>query len=312
MIDNQLIGVLLAISAALCWGSAGVIYKITIKEEHSLFLSILYRGMIAVPFIALLTFIINGFKTANILFHPDIFPIVIISAIFVTLGDLSFFGSLKLLDVSKAQPVASIYPLFTLIFLIIFKIESISIFVFIGTIILIVGIGLVSQEEDISSSEILELNNKNLRKGLATAFIAAFFWSLAILTVRIVLDYPEVDVFSFATLRFSILTLLMAVMWLIFDKYQLSSREKTSTHCPISSKEIVFFGLSGILSWGLGAITFFTSIELIGAAHATPISSINPLIPVIMGVFVLKEKMTSVQGLGILLVCFGSIFISFL
>jgi len=311
LIDNQLLGALLAILAACCWGSAGVLYKVAIKAEHSLFLSIVYRGMIAVPFIALLTFFVNGFKTTLILFQPDIFLIVFISSIFVTIGDLSFFYSLQSIDVSKAQPVASIYPLFTIIFLIIFGIETISFFVIIGTTILIIGIGLVSQQSNNSFSESTELGNKNIRKRLIIAIIAAIFWSLAILTVRVILDHPEVDVFSLATLRFSILTLLMAILWIIFDKYPLKSRKRTSDHYPISRREIAIFGFSGILSWGLGAITFFTSIELIGAARATPISSINPIIPVILGVFILKEKMTPIQTLGILLVCFGSIFISF-
>ncbi|MFX0184032.1 MAG: DMT family transporter [Candidatus Hodarchaeota archaeon] len=310
MIDNELLGALLAILAACCWGSAGVLYKAAIKAEHSLFLSIVYRGMIAVPFIALLTFFVNGFETTLILFHPDIFPIVIISSILVTLGDLSFFSSLQSIDVSKAQPVASIYPLFTIIFLIIFGIETISIFVIIGTMILIIGIGLVSQKSNNSFSESSELDDKNLKRGLIIAIIAAIFWSLAILTVRVILDYPQVDVFSLATLRFGILTLLMAILWIVFDKYPLKSLKNTSDHYPITRKEIAVFGLSGILSWGLGAITFFTSIELIGAARATPISSINPIIPVILGVFILKEKMTPIQTLGIILVCFGSIFIS--
>ena len=72
----------------------------------------------------------------------------------------------------------------------------------------------------------------------------------------------------------------------------------------------VVFGIGGILSWGIGAISFFTSIELIGAARATPISSINPLFSVILGILVLKEKLKPLQAIGIMLIIFGSIFVS--
>jgi uncharacterized membrane protein len=49
---------------------------------------------------------------------------------------------------------------------------------------------------------------------------------------------------------------------------------------------------------------------LIEASLATPISSINPLIAVIIGILVLKEKLNPIQAMGILLIVLGSITIS--
>lgn len=309
LVNYQIIGSILAFLAACCWGMAGVLYKAVIKAEHSLFLSIVYRGIIAVPFIALIAFLVNGFEPMRILFHPEVFPIVLASSIFVSLGDLGFFGSLKLMEVSKSQPVASMYPLFTILLLIFLRIESVSPIVVVATIILIIGIGLVSQKNK-SSSDPSFSQSINLRKGLILAIVAAIFWSFAIITVDYLLKIPGVDVFSLATVRFGILTIMIGILWIIFDKYQLISKNKKKKHDSISRREIVVFGLTGILSWGLGALTFFTSIELIGSARATPISSINPLIAVILGIVFLKEKFSPLQAIGILLVCFGSILIS--
>ncbi|MHA2298450.1 MAG: EamA family transporter [Candidatus Hodarchaeales archaeon] len=59
-----------------------------------------------------------------------------------------------------------------------------------------------------------------------------------------------------------------------------------------------------------GSVSFFLSIDLIEASLATPISSINPLIAVIIGILVLKEKLNPIQAMGILLIVLGSITIS--
>lgn len=311
MIDEQLLGTLLALFAAVCWGVSASLYKIVLKSEHSLFLTITIRGSIAVPFIAIVTFFINRFYSLAILFSPEVLPILIFSSIFVGFGDLWFFGSLQRIEVSRAMPVASIYPLFTGILLIVFGVETISRVVFIGIIILIVGLGFLAQENNKSSSN-LE-SQKDIKIGLALAVLAALFWSFAIYTLRLLLDYPEVEVYSLATLRFGILTLFFGFLWIINTFY----RHQTGIVDPASlshmTKKVSFvLGLGGILSWGIGAVTFFSSIEMIGAGRATPISSINPLISVIIGILVLKEKISPLQAIGICLIIFGSVFVSIL
>jgi DME family drug/metabolite transporter len=309
LVSNEISGILLAFSAAVCWGSAGVLYKSAIKSDHSLFLSIVYRGMIAVPFLAILTVLTTGFEALTILFQPHVLPILLLSSLFVTLGDLFFFASLQRIDVSKSQPVAAIYPLFTIILLIFFGMEQVSLFVIVATIILIVGIGLVSQKNG-SSPELSKSQSSEITRGLILSIVAAIFWSFGILSLDILLDIPGVDVFSLATIRFGILTILMALSWLVFDKYHLQSRKKPRSFSPITKRDILIFGITGILSWGLGAVTFFTSIELIGTSRATPISSINPVIAVILGIVFLKEKFSPLQAFGILLVCLSTILIS--
>jgi DME family drug/metabolite transporter len=180
-----------------------------------------------------------------------------------------------------------------------------------ATIILIVGIGLVSQKNS-SSIESSLSETGDIRQGLILSIIAAIFWSFGILSLDYLLEIPGIDVFSLATVRFGILTILMVFSWAIFDKYRLISLTDANLKESISKRDVLVFGLTGILSWGIGAVIFFSSIELIGASRATPISSINPIIAVILGVVFLKEKFSSLQGLGILLVCLGSIAISIL
>ncbi|MFX0013874.1 MAG: GRP family sugar transporter [Promethearchaeota archaeon] len=308
MINEEIIGILFALLAAICWGLGASLYKAVIKSEHSLFLTIVIRGSIAVPFIAFVTFFVNGFTSLVILLSPELLPILFFSSIFVGFGDLWFFGSLQRIDITKAMPVASMYPLFTAILLVIFGLEMISYFVIIGIIILIAGLGFLAQEYN---SQTTSVTREDLKAGLALAVLAAIFWSLGIYTLRIILDFPEVDVYSLATVRFGLLSFLFVILWSINTVYRYQKGiEDPASLSQMSKKISVVLGLGGIFSWGIGAISFFSSIELIGAARATPISSVNPLISVIIGIFFLKEKLSRFQAIGILLIIFGSIFIS--
>lgn len=302
-------GILLALLAAFCWGLGASLYKIVIKTEHSLFLTIAIRGSIAVPFIAIVTFFVNGFTTTGILFSQEVLPILIVSSLFVSIGDLSFFGSLQRMDVSKAMPISSIYPLFTAIWLVIFGLEVISSIILVGIIILIIGLGFLAQQEkdESTNSEV----RQDIQAGIGLAVTAAVFWSLGVYSLRVLLDFPEIDVYSLATVRFGMLTSLFVILWGINSIYNYSQgKDDPASLTHITMKVGIVFGIGGILSWGIGAISFFTSIEMIGAARATPISSINPLVSVIIGILVLKEKLTSLQAIGILLIIFGSIFVS--
>jgi DME family drug/metabolite transporter len=190
-----------------------------------------------------------------------------------------------------------------------FGMEVVSLGVIGATIILITGIGLVSQKNS-SPVELTSSETGSIKQGLTLAIIAAIFWSFGILTLDYLLEIPGVEVFSLATIRFSILTILMALSWVIFDRYQFLSLSITKPKESIAKRDIFVFGITGILSWGIGGVIFFTSIELIGASRATPISSINPLIAVLLGIVFLKEKFSSIQAVGIILVCVGSIAIS--
>ncbi|MFW9905074.1 MAG: DMT family transporter [Candidatus Thorarchaeota archaeon] len=307
MVDNQTIGVLLALLAAACWGLGASLYKIVIKTEHSLFLTIAIRGSIAVPFIAIVTFFVNGFASVGILLSREVFPILFFSSIFVSVGDLSFFGSLQRMDVSKAMPIASIYPLFTAMWLIIFGLEIVSNAVIIGMIVLVGGLGFMSQQEKIADSDVKDRG----RIGIVLAVTAAVFWSLGVYSLRLLLDFPQVDVYSLATVRFGLLTGFFIILWSINTIYSYTQgKNDPASLMHMTPKVGIVFGIGGILSWGIGAISFFTSIELIGAARATPISSINPLVSVIIGILVLKEKLKPLQAIGIMLIIIGSIFVS--
>ena len=312
MANEQIFGVILSLGAACAWGVSAVLFKIGLSDHkllRELLFSIAIRGITAVPFIGFLTLFLNGHETPSkfaVFFSPSLFPLIIVSSIFVTVGDVLFFGSLQRIEVSKAQPVASVYPLFTAILLIFSGVEKISLVIVLGIIVLIIGIGLVTRKNSTQTSH--STDSSDVKIGLALSIVAAIFWSLGIITVRLILEFGDIDVFALATVRFGLLTIFVFVFWMILT---ISTRkEYDEPYITSTKKEVYVLGVGGILGWGFGAISFFTAIELIGASRATPISSINPLIAILLGILILKERISRVQAFGIILVILGSLVVS--
>ncbi|MFX1254360.1 MAG: DMT family transporter [Promethearchaeota archaeon] len=300
----------LSLGAAVSWGTSSILLKVVLETESPL-ISLIIRGLFAVPFVALITLIINQFASVMVLFSLKIFPILVLSSLCVTFGDLIFFFALQRIEVSKALPVASIYPLFVAILLTVGGLEELTIMTASGTIVIIVGVGLVAQKAN--SSEEAAQKQSFLDIGIVLAIIAAVFWSFGILTLRIMFDDPQVETFSLAAIRFALLTIFGAFLWVGVFLYEKRSppRSQPLAATEITKKNIVTLGISGILSWGIGGVAFFQAIQLIGASRATPISSINPLIGSLLGFIFLKEQIGKLQIIGIFLVTIGSIIISF-
>jgi DME family drug/metabolite transporter len=190
-----------------------------------------------------------------------------------------------------------------------FGIENVTLLVIIGTAVLIIGMGMIAQQNN-NTTSLNKQDNHDLRIGLGMSVLAALSWGFAIFTLTILLDIPGVDAFSLATIRFAILTGFIGLLWLVKTVYESKQDKRVFSSSFISRKDVFALGIGGILSWGIGGVSFFLSIDMIEASRATPISSINPLIAVIIGILVLKEKINPIQAIGILLIVLGSITIT--
>lgn len=302
----QMTGVLFALAAAVSWGMASILYKIVLEKENVM-ISVIVRGLFAVPFTFFITLILSGSDAFASLFTPEVLPLLTLSGVLVALGDIIYFGSLKRINVSKAQPIGAIYPLFTAIILLVTNTEDLSMMVLLGTFTIVTGIALISQRD--RSQTLSTEDNKTMNEGIIFAILAAVCWAVAIYTLKLLLDKPQVDVYAMATVRFAILTVFTGLVWLslhLMEKDEIEPKLRKN----MSIKNFLILGCGGILSWGIGGVFFFSSIDMIGAGRASPISSINPLISVILGVILLKENLTKKQVIGIVLATIGSILVT--
>lgn len=314
------VGIILSFTAAIAWGSSMVIFKIGVKKTDPLSATYL-KGLIAIPLLVLLGWGLFGTSSLSRLFIYPNYIWLILAVICIALGDFFSLFALTKIDVSIAQPVTAIYPLFTTLALLFTKIEVITWQIIVGTLIIsggVIGISYFSQrdsnrnEQEDSPQEEIDGKQKNDSKnnmliGIVLAFLAAFFWGGTIFFTRLILEDPSVEVISMVAIRNGLMVagagLLVAFRAIILK------RDVIKDLFPLQ-KDTGILALGGALAWCVGGVSFFTAVKHIGAGVSTPLSSISPFIVMLLGGFFLKEKISLPQLVGVFFIVIGSIVLS--
>ncbi|MEM2178893.1 MAG: EamA family transporter, partial [Candidatus Methanomethylicaceae archaeon] len=171
-----MLGELASLISAICWTFSAALYKIALKDTEPLIANIVRIILTSISLI-LICFLLNKINELFIFSLLPFFYIISSSLIGLGLGDLIYMYSLDSIGVSRAVPISSIYPLFTILFSFLFFNERISLIVFIGALIIILGIWILYKEEKSNLSN----NNKNRdKKGYFAAILCAILWGLSI------------------------------------------------------------------------------------------------------------------------------------
>jgi DME family drug/metabolite transporter len=290
-----MLGELASLISAICWTFSAALYKIALKETDPLIANII-RIIFTSFSLIFICFLLNRINELFIISFMPLFYIILSSLIGLGLGDLTYMYSLDLIGVSRAVPISSIYPLFTIFFSFLFFNEKISLIVFIGALIIILGIWILFKEEKSNFS-----NNRNNKKGYFAAILCAILWGLSISLMGEALKF--LDSLIVNTLRVIILSIFF-IFLMIFNNIR-------RRIFKIKIKTCFILGLAGFIALGLGWISLSIGLILIGAAKAVPISSITPLFSLIIGKIFLKEKFGINIVIGAIIIFIGVIFINF-
>ncbi len=294
-----LIGVLFALVAAFSWGLNAHILKYGMKNENAM-LAMFFRAIIAAPLAALIAIIIYGVDAITVYFSSEVIPLVIISVIFILLGDGIFLYALKTYPVKMLLPIGSTYPLITTTILLVTGVETISPMIITGTVIIITGVAVVTYAGN------SETEGEFDYKIPLIGFSAAICWGIAVFTVRMILQFDGTEGFGLTAIRTFIMAIASIIIFLSSKDARTKHQQRESTDKKSSLK---YLTLSGIVGWVIGASAFMTSIQKVGASIATPISSINPIIAVLFGTIAGIEKITKLQFTGILITVIGTVVI---
>jgi drug/metabolite transporter (DMT)-like permease len=306
--DTIIIGVSLAILTAAVWGSTVFLFKSVLKTE-SLLTSNLIRSLAATIFVFVIVIVTGGVNTLAILFSPSIFLLIVFSTFTQIFAEITYFFSLRITNASVVQAVSSCSPLFLTILVFFSNIEPVSGLMVLGTCFIVLGVFLITQSKEEGNGNDQQ-EKKDLVIGIILSIITAFLWALGFFALRLVYVFPSINTNSLAGVRLATLTMFAAGCWIsvfLFNSFQKDNSKTTIPQKSISAKNIGILSIGGILTWGIGSIAFYESIRLIGAAKATPISSANPLVTVIIGLALFKEELNKIQLLGIFFIIIGSI-----
>ncbi len=315
------VGIVLSFTAAFAWGSSLVIFKVGVKNTDPLNATYI-KGLIAIPLLIIIALISFGTPSLVQIFLPPNHWWLIGAVITIALGDFFSLFALKKINVSISQPITAIYPLVTNLALLFTGKEIINWLIIVGTVIIAVGVIIVSyfsqrDEENIPEENLEEEEGlfkeeraekrKKMMVGIILSLLAALFWGLTIFFTKLILDDPQVEVVSMMAIRNG----LMVVLAFIFALTRaIIKRKEKGFEIFAPKKEALLLSVGGALAWCVGGMSFFTAVRKIGAGISTPLSSISPLVVLVLGVFLLKEKMTKKQLIGILFIFAGSLLLS--
>ena len=303
IISYPYFGEVAALSAAFCWSIAVIIFK-SVSREVSPFLIVSLKNTIALLcfIIAFLIFDIpiwyNGFT------NTDYLKIIISGSLGMGIGDILFIYALTQIGANRVAIINCFEPAVIYFFSIIILGTILTLQQFIGFIIVVLSILIISYEKDNT-----DLDKKIKRRGLLLQIIAVLLSSFGIVLIKPILskvnDSIQIQLWVTAFRLFP----GFIVAWVVF----LYQKNSYSHLISIKKNSRVLWKL--LLSSGLG--TFIAlSFWIVGYANIDkpPIASIIGQTSVIFITFfswlILKEKISPLRILSMLIAILGVILIT--
>ena len=270
-------GELYALAAAFCWSVAAVFYKKGIGAGA--IPAVLIRTFFAMLFLLILFIIIRGGH----------FEFTLMGFIFLNLGGLfrlilggaAYMKGLENISISRFIPILFTFPLLTILLSALFLKEKIRPEVVTGTVLIVVGIWILSRGKSTGGE-------KNIRLGVSVAVLAAFLYAFSIVATKTGLK--DVDPFQSALISMPVPLLLLYLYY--------SMNEGAKTIFKFKKEAYILLGLGGIVGMGFGSYFFFVSLTTIGAAKATGLAAITPVLSSLIALVTLKEKLNVALLLG--------------
>lgn len=218
-----------------------------------------------------------------------------IAAIFYASAYLFFYRGFELGNISTVSATINLWAVFTMLFAFIFLGQRLSGVQFFGVIMIIAGVTLVS----LRWSDIKNQNShllKGVKETVAAAFLFGIFWNLSDVITGEIGWLPT-------TIFVKIGVILFLLLFSFFMKRELTiAKTTTQTKLMVVLVGILEAAAVASVNWGLtiGDVIF-----------VTPIASALTIVTITMALVFLKERVTKIQGLGIITVIVGIVLTAF-
>mgnify|MGYP005842837023 CR=1 FL=1 len=289
-------GVLVGLLCATTWAVGSVLIRDLAKKLDPFTLNA-PRSLVGGLSMLLLTLITGrsadyGLLTADRLFY-------LLASVWVGggIGDTLYVRSMTHIGVSRAFPIASIYPSFTLLMSLFFLQEQIDLGIIAGLLLVVLGVILVGRRTPSVASE---TSTAGKPWGVLFALLAAICWGTS--AVLIAPGARGLDSIMVASIRVPALSLLL---WGVVAARRTAPKLRT-----LSRKEWLILVIGGFVGWGLGSMLFVLSIMLLGPTRSAILTSTSPLFALPLSVVFLKERVTWLTVIGTLLAVVGVILVS--
>ena len=290
-----MIGELAALGAAISWAIAPILYRKALLNTKPISANIVRCATNAAVLVPIL--LLSGQLAALTSLPMQTIMLVVISGIVgLGIGDTLYMIGLKYVGVSRAVPLGSTYPLFSLIWATLILNQHLTVPEIIGAAVIVGGIWLLTRQKN---DDPHETKNKLALIGITVSLAAALVWSISIA----LMDAAAAHITSLSTnyaiitVRITSLALFLLILAPLLDKEHGFAKMNRNT--------IIGLCIGGLIANGLGWLLMNISFQNITVANATPISSTSPLFAAIAGFLLFREKMTPKAILGAIAIVTG-------
>ena len=288
--STAIISILSGIGGMFGWGIydfLGGVYTKQIGPFKSFFWSQL-AGLIS-------TFLFAFIFTISINVSIRTIILISIASILYSAGYLFFFKGFELGNVSIVAATMNLWAVFTMLFAFIFMGQRLSVIQSSGVLMIISGITLAAINWSDIKNQRFQLSS-GVKETVLGAFFFGVFWNIS-----------EVITEEIGWLLTTLFVKLGIIILLLFFSH-LIKRELSLAKATAKTKWIVV--LMGIIE--AGAVTFVNYGLTIGdAILITPISSALSIVTITLAIIFLNDKVTKLQGLGILTAIAGIVVTAF-
>ena len=218
-----------------------------------------------------------------------------IASIFYAVAYLLFFKGFELGNVSIISATMNLWAVFTMFFAFIFLGQRLSTFQFLGVLMIIAGVALVSLKwSDIKDQNIKLLSG--IKETILAALLFGIFWNLS-----------EIISEKIGWVSTTLFVKIGIVLFMLLFSLKADRELRIAKTTPKLQMMILFAGVLeaaavASVNWGL------TIGDVI---LVTPISSALSIVTIAMAVILLKEKITKLQGIGMTMVITGIVMTAF-
>lgn len=306
----MLLGLFFGVSAAFVFSATSLLVKAQAARIDTLSFNTFRILIGAVFFFALL--LIFGRLSQLTTLSASTYLILALSVLTgFCIGDSVYFWSLTRIGASRAMPLSGIYPLFTWLLAVPLLGEKITLPALLGTVLIMFALLLLARGttdgqiiEGPDEFIVTEIDHgaspeRNLRAkyiGISAALLAALMWAVSTALLSLGMR-QNMDTVTIGTIR-----LVLGGVILLPALYGIRKSHAWQNYTARSLPALIALA---IFSTGLGGLLFIWAVEYAGAARASLMITISPLVGVPLSAFVLKERVTRAVWLGTLLAVGG-------
>ena len=217
-----------------------------------------------------------------------LFPI---AAIVYSAGYLFFFKGFEIGNVSIVAATMNLWAVFTMLFAFIFMGQRLSTIQTLGVLMIISGVTLASINWSDIRNQRFQLSS-GVKEAVLGAFFFGVFWNISE-----VISEEVGWLLTTLLVKFGIVVFLLIFSFLV-------KREIGLTETATKTKYTVV--LMGVIEAGAVAVVNY-GLTIGDAILITPIASALSIVTITLAIVFLKDKVTKLQGLGIITAIFGII-----